>query len=175
MLAARSTQYRRVPGPIEHDPEKWKPVFPRDKREAFARRSCSNKTKLEVGSPRVEPTFSARSRRCRRRRCWVSRGEFHRAIAAGAAADIGGIDAGGFQPDAGFARSGHRRRHVAKSQDIRRSARSLVPDRLHSERLHSQRAWERAAIEQDVLSGDEACLGPAENRASPPAFLGVAE
>jgi len=28
---------------IEHDPEKWVPVFPRDKREAFARRSCSNK------------------------------------------------------------------------------------------------------------------------------------
>ena len=27
----------------EHDPEKWEPVFPRDKREAFARRSCSNK------------------------------------------------------------------------------------------------------------------------------------
>src|SRR5258708_818097 len=26
-----------------HDPEKWKPVFPRDKRGAFARRSCSNK------------------------------------------------------------------------------------------------------------------------------------
>ncbi|WP_283813341.1 hypothetical protein [Bradyrhizobium sp. Leo121] len=22
--------------PLEHDPEKWKPVFPRDKREAFA-------------------------------------------------------------------------------------------------------------------------------------------
>src|SRR5260370_38829125 len=38
-------------GSIEHDPEKacpaldagWVPVFPRDKREAFARRSCSNK------------------------------------------------------------------------------------------------------------------------------------
>src|ERR1700716_3070237 len=43
MLAARSTQYRRVPGPIEHDPESWVPVFPRDKREAFARRSSSNK------------------------------------------------------------------------------------------------------------------------------------
>jgi hypothetical protein len=28
---------------VEHDPEKWIPVFPRDKREAFARRSCSNK------------------------------------------------------------------------------------------------------------------------------------
>jgi hypothetical protein len=27
----------------EHDPEKWKPVFPRDKRGTFARRSCSNK------------------------------------------------------------------------------------------------------------------------------------
>src|SRR6476646_80407 len=28
---------------MEHDPEKWVPVFPRDKREAFARRSCSKK------------------------------------------------------------------------------------------------------------------------------------
>jgi len=28
---------------LKHDPEKWVPVFPRDKREAFARRSCSNK------------------------------------------------------------------------------------------------------------------------------------
>jgi hypothetical protein len=28
---------------IEHDPEKWIPVFPRDKRKAFARRSCSDK------------------------------------------------------------------------------------------------------------------------------------
>ena len=28
---------------LEHDPEKWVPAFPRDKREAFARRSCSNK------------------------------------------------------------------------------------------------------------------------------------
>jgi hypothetical protein len=27
---------------LEHDPEKWQPIFPRDKREAFARRSCSN-------------------------------------------------------------------------------------------------------------------------------------
>jgi hypothetical protein len=27
----------------EHDPEKWVPVFACDKREAFARRSCSNK------------------------------------------------------------------------------------------------------------------------------------
>jgi hypothetical protein len=27
--------------PIEHDPEKWVPVSPRDKREAFAPRSCS--------------------------------------------------------------------------------------------------------------------------------------
>jgi hypothetical protein len=30
-------------GLLEHDPEQWVPVFPRDKREAFARRSCSNK------------------------------------------------------------------------------------------------------------------------------------
>jgi hypothetical protein len=27
---------------IAHDPEKWEPVFPHDKREAFARRSCAN-------------------------------------------------------------------------------------------------------------------------------------
>jgi hypothetical protein len=31
------------PSSPEHDPEKWVPVFPRDKRQAFARRSCSNK------------------------------------------------------------------------------------------------------------------------------------
>jgi hypothetical protein len=30
---------------LEHDPEKWEPVFRRDKREAFARRSCLNKAK----------------------------------------------------------------------------------------------------------------------------------
>src|SRR6185437_5768600 len=44
-------EYDRGPRPrigrfrttLEHDPEKWKPVFPRDKREAFARRSCSIK------------------------------------------------------------------------------------------------------------------------------------
>src|ERR1017187_5536662 len=46
-------------------------------------------------------------------------GEFQCAIAAGAAADIGGIDAGGLQPDADFARSGHRRRHLAKGQYVR--------------------------------------------------------
>src|SRR5882672_401228 len=28
---------------LGHDPEKWVPVFSRDKREAFAKRSCSNK------------------------------------------------------------------------------------------------------------------------------------
>src|SRR5882672_10574514 len=60
-------------------------------------------------------------------------GKFQRAIAAGAAADIGGIDAGGFQPDPDFARSGHRRRHVAKAQHIGRSTRPLVPDGFHSE------------------------------------------
>ena len=27
----------------DHGPEKWQPVFPRDKREAFAQKSCSNK------------------------------------------------------------------------------------------------------------------------------------
>ena len=34
------------PRSLEHDPEKCVAVFPRDKRNAFARRSCSNK-KLE--------------------------------------------------------------------------------------------------------------------------------
>src|SRR6202007_1745456 len=29
---------------LAHDPEKWEPVYPRDKRGAFARRSCANKT-----------------------------------------------------------------------------------------------------------------------------------
>src|SRR6266478_5971574 len=92
-------------------------------------------------------------------------GEFHRAVAAGATAGIGGVDPGGLKPDPDFARSGHRRRHVAKSQHIRRGAGSLIPDGLHSKRLRSERARERAAIEQDVLSGDEACLGSTEKRA----------
>ena len=56
---------------------------------------------------------------------------FHRAIAAAAAADIGGIDAGRLQPHADFARAGHRRRHLAIGQHLGRGARSLVPDRLH--------------------------------------------
>jgi hypothetical protein len=53
---------------LEHDPEKWTPVFPRDKREAFARRSCSNdklerdddwkKNHLALGSGRVRSAIS---------------------------------------------------------------------------------------------------------------------
>src|SRR6202171_4154901 len=50
MPGASRAQDRRTQWPtghpnacLEHDPEKWVPVFPRDKREAFARRSCSNK------------------------------------------------------------------------------------------------------------------------------------
>src|SRR6266581_8887266 len=48
----KSRAFRQACPRIEHDPEKhalgprpdgWEPVFPRDKREAFARRSCSNK------------------------------------------------------------------------------------------------------------------------------------
>src|SRR6202171_3488712 len=97
-------------------------------------------------------------------------GKFQRAIAAGAAADIGGIDPGGLQPYPDFARTGHRRRHVAKGQYIGRGTGSLVPNGLHS-----QRARKCAAIEQDVLPGDVACLGAAEKRASPPEFLGIAE
>jgi len=57
--------------------------------------------------------------------------EFHRAIAAGAAADIGRVDAGGLQPDPDFARAGRRRRHVAKAQHVRCCAGSLIPDSLH--------------------------------------------
>jgi hypothetical protein len=33
---------------LEHDPEKWKPVFPRDKRKAFALRSCSNRDEIMI-------------------------------------------------------------------------------------------------------------------------------
>src|SRR5712691_2915761 len=50
--ATRLSRARTGSVVLEHDPEKhtlgprpdgWVPVFPRDKREAFARRSCSNK------------------------------------------------------------------------------------------------------------------------------------
>ena len=41
---------------LEHDPEKWRPFFPRDKREAFARRSCVD--------GRDEPGHDEGSRRC---------------------------------------------------------------------------------------------------------------
>jgi len=37
-----------VPDTPQHDPEKWVPVFPRDKREAFARRSCSRSPSLRA-------------------------------------------------------------------------------------------------------------------------------
>ena len=59
-------------------------------------------------------------------------GKLHRAIGAGAATDIGGIDSGCVQPDPNFARSGLWRRHLAEGQDVRRRAGSLVPDRFHS-------------------------------------------
>src|SRR6202165_230749 len=97
-------------------------------------------------------------------------GKFQRAIAAGAAADSGGIDPGGLQPYPDFARTGHRRRHVAKGQYIGCGTGSLVPDGFHSER-----AWEGAAIEQDVLSGDEPGLGAAKECAGEAKFLRVAE
>src|SRR5260221_14071463 len=48
-IATRLSHHRFQLAKLEHDPEKWKPVFPRDKREAFARRSCSNK-KITPGS-----------------------------------------------------------------------------------------------------------------------------
>src|SRR3981189_803776 len=59
--------------------------------------------------------------------------EFPPAIAAGAAADIGGIDPGGLQPDPDFARTGHRRRNIAKGQHIGRGPRSPKPNRPHSQ------------------------------------------
>ena len=49
-------------------------------------------------------------------------GKFHRAIAAGATADVGRIDAGSMQPHPDLARPGHRRRHVAEGQDVGRGA-----------------------------------------------------
>src|SRR6267378_4973229 len=46
---------------LEHDPEKWAPVFPRDKREAFARRSCSNKKiERDDDSKKNHPALAAR-------------------------------------------------------------------------------------------------------------------
>jgi len=36
--AARKAEQKRRGHRLEHDPEKWEPVFPRDKREAFARK-----------------------------------------------------------------------------------------------------------------------------------------
>ena len=95
--------------------------------------------------------------------------KFHRAIAAAAAADIGGIDAGGFQANPDFARAGHRRRHLAKRQHVRRRAASVRT------KPPSQRARKRAAIEQDVLAGDEAGLGAAQERAGVAELVGIAE
>jgi hypothetical protein len=37
--APREDEAKRVKLTLEHDPEKWKPVFRRDKREVFARRA----------------------------------------------------------------------------------------------------------------------------------------
>src|ERR1700677_4012853 len=57
---------------LGHDPEKWIPVFPRDKREAFARRSCSNKT---TGGPNEET--DQRRRECDERKpCRILCGAF---------------------------------------------------------------------------------------------------
>src|ERR1700674_4297984 len=40
---------------------------------------------------------------------------------------------------------------------------------------HLKRAGERAAVEQDILAGDKACLGAAQKRAGEAKFLGIAE
>jgi putative endonuclease len=59
---------------LQHDPEKWVPVFPRDKREAFARRSCSNKKiERDDDSKKSHPALEARAREHslkRWRRAW---------------------------------------------------------------------------------------------------------
>ena len=55
----RGRTRRQVRG-LKHDPEKWVPVFPRDKREAFARRSCSNKKiERDDGSKKSHPALRA--------------------------------------------------------------------------------------------------------------------
>src|SRR4051794_20797403 len=52
---------------LEHDPEKWAPVFPRDKREAFARRSCSNKkTDWDDDSKKRHPNLGESTGQARR-------------------------------------------------------------------------------------------------------------
>jgi len=84
-------------------------------------------------------------------------GKFKRAIAAGAAADIGGIDPGGLQPDPDFARPAIGVETSPRSAH-RAGTGSLIPNGLHS-----QRARKCAAIEQDVLPGDVACLAPQRN------------
>src|SRR5262245_7816325 len=57
---------------------------------------------------------------------------FHRTIAAAAAADIGGLDAGSFQADTHFAGARNRRRHLTIGENLRRRPRALVPGRSHS-------------------------------------------
>ena len=55
--------FRKLNSDLEHDPEKWKPVFPRDKREAFARRSCSNrKIRPESNSTQLNQTLVSKAR-----------------------------------------------------------------------------------------------------------------
>src|SRR6185369_6721428 len=47
--------------------------------------------------------------------------------------------------------------------------------RARSERASLERAWEDAAIEQDVLPGDEAGVGRAQERAGRAELVGLAE
>jgi hypothetical protein len=56
---------------------------------------------------------------------------FHRPIGAAAAADIGRIDAGGFQADAHFARARNRRRHLTIGENFPSRAGSFVPNGSH--------------------------------------------
>src|SRR3978361_228251 len=81
---------------------------------------------------------------------------FYSAIAAAAAADIGG---------------GCARRHPAGAQPPPRARTRLLSSRAR----FLEGAREGAAVEQDVLAGDEAGLGAAQERAGIAEFLRIAE
>jgi hypothetical protein len=56
----------------------------------------------------------------------------HRAIGAAAPADIGRVDAGGFQANANFAGASDRRRHLTIGENVDSRSCLLVPDGFHS-------------------------------------------
>src|SRR5581483_704302 len=76
-----------------------------------------------------------------------------------------------FQLDADLARTGRRRRLLAKLEHLRRRPAALVPDGFHV----LQRAGEGAAVEQQVLPGDVAGMRTAQERAGIAELLRRAE